>query len=56
MFCDAQVTLTLDLKEGTLKFTHGGRNIGTVAGVKPSLHAAVTLTSSKQTVRHGVVD
>lgn len=46
-----EVTVTLDLKEGTLKFTHGGRNIGTIAGVKGPLHAAVTLTSSRQTVR-----
>lgn len=45
-----QVTVTLDLKEGTLKFAHGGRSIGTIAGIKAPLHAAVTLTSSKQTV------
>lgn len=43
-----EVTLTLDLKEGTLKFTHGCRNIGTVAGVRAPLHAAVTLTNSRQ--------
>ena len=46
-----EVTLTLDLKEGTLKFTHNGRAIGTIAGVLGLLHAAVTLTNSKQTVR-----
>lgn len=44
-----EVTLTLDLKEGTLRFASNGRNIGTIAGVKGPLHAAVTLTSTKQT-------
>ncbi|KAG2432997.1 hypothetical protein HXX76_008725 [Chlamydomonas incerta] len=43
-----EVTLTLDLKEGTLKFSHAGRAIGTIAGVKGPLHAAVTITSSRQ--------
>lgn len=47
----AEVTVTLDLKEGTLKFTHGGRSIGTIASIRGPLHAAVTLTSSKQQVR-----
>jgi hypothetical protein len=45
-----QIIVTLDLKEGTLKFSHGGRSIGTIAGVKGPLHAAVTLTSSRQKV------
>eukprot|EP00798_Chlamydomonas_sp_ICE-L_P005097 gene5097-34897_t len=43
-----EVTVTLDLKEGTLKFSHEGRSLGTIAGVRGPLHAAVTLTSSKQ--------
>jgi hypothetical protein len=46
-----QIIVTLDLKEGTLKFSHGGRSIGTIAGVKGPLHAAVTLTSSRQKVQ-----
>ena len=50
-----EVTLTLDLKEGTLKFTHNGRALGTIAGVQGPLHAAVTLTNSKQTVRAGAM-
>ena len=45
-----EVTLTLDLKEGTLKFAHAGRSIGTIAGIKGPLHAAVTITSSRQSV------
>ena len=45
-----EVMLTLDLKEGTLRFTHAGRSIGTIAAVKGPLHAAVTVTTSKQTV------
>lgn len=45
-----EVTLTLDLKEGTLKLSHGGRTLGTIAGVKGPLHAAVTITSSRQMV------
>ncbi|KAF5841624.1 hypothetical protein DUNSADRAFT_12080 [Dunaliella salina] len=43
-----EVTITLDLKEKTLKFAHGGKNIGTIAGVQGPLHAAATVTSSKQ--------
>ncbi|MEW5308771.1 MAG: hypothetical protein WDW38_000703 [Sanguina aurantia] len=45
----AEVLLTLDLREGTLAFAHGGRSIGTIAAVSGPLHAAVTLTSSRQT-------
>lgn len=45
-----EVMLTLDLKEGTLRFTHQGRSIGTIAAVKGPVHAAVTVTTSKQTV------
>ncbi len=45
-----EVTLTLDLKEGTLKFSTGARAIGTIAGIKGPLHAAVTITSSRQSV------
>ncbi|KAJ9531877.1 hypothetical protein QJQ45_022018 [Haematococcus lacustris] len=45
-----KITVTLDLKEGTLKFSHAGRSIGAIAGIKAPLHAAVTLTSSKQVV------
>lgn len=44
-----EVMLTLDLREGTLRFTHQGRSIGTIASVKGPMHAAVTLTTSKQT-------
>ena len=43
--------LTLDLKEGTLRFTHAGRSIGTIAAIKGPVHAAVTLTTSKQASR-----
>ncbi len=35
-------------QEGTLKVSHGGRSLGTIAGVRGPLHAAVTLTSSRQ--------
>jgi hypothetical protein len=42
--------LTLDLKEGTLRFTHAGRSIGTIAAIKGPMHAAVTVTTSNQTV------
>ena len=45
-----EVMLTLDLKEGTLRFTHQGKSIGTIASIKGPVHAAVTVTSSKQTV------
>ena len=45
-----QVTIALDLKEKTLKFTHGGRSIGTIVGVQGPLHAAATITSSRQQV------
>lgn len=31
-----EVTLTLDLKEGTLKFSSGGHSIGTLAGATQS--------------------
>ncbi len=44
-----EVMLTLDLKEGTLRFTHAGRCIGTIAAIKGPVHAAVTVTTSKQT-------
>jgi hypothetical protein len=44
-----EITLTLDLKEGTLRFSSGGHSIGTLANVKGPMHAALTLTSSKQT-------
>lgn len=47
-----EVMLTLDLKEGTLRFMHAGRNIGTIASIKGPMHAAVTVTTSKQTVRN----
>jgi hypothetical protein len=43
-----EITLTLDLKEGTLRFSSGGHSIGTLANVKGPLHAALTLTSTKQ--------
>jgi len=43
-----EITLTLDLKEGTLRFSSGGHSIGTIANVKGPLHAAITLTSPKQ--------
>jgi hypothetical protein len=43
-----EVTLTLDLREGTLRFAHGGRSLGTIAGVRGPLHAAATLTHSRQ--------
>ena len=46
-----EVMLTLDLKEGTLRFMHAGRNIGTIASIKGPVHAAVTVTTSKQTAR-----
>lgn len=46
--CD--VMLTLDLREGTLRFAHGGRSIGTIAAIKGPLHAAATLTHSSQSV------
>jgi hypothetical protein len=42
--------LSLDLKEGTLRFSHRGSIIVTIASVKGPIHAAVTLTSSKQAV------
>lgn len=45
-----QVTLTLDLKERTLRFAHAGRSIGTIGGVQGPLHAAVTVTNSRQQV------
>ena len=41
----------MDLKEGTLRFTYQGKSIGTIAAIKGPMHAAVTVTSSKQTVR-----
>lgn len=44
-----EITLTLDLKEGTLRFSSGGHSIGTLANVKGPMHAALTLTSTKQT-------
>jgi hypothetical protein len=44
-----EITLTLDLKEGTLRFSSGGHSLGTIANVKGPLHAALTLTSSRQT-------
>jgi hypothetical protein len=44
-----EITLTLDLKEGTLRFSSGGHSIGTLANVKGPMHAALTLTSVKQT-------
>ncbi len=44
-----EITITLDLKEGTLKFSSGGHHIGTLAGIRGPLHPAVTLTSTKQT-------
>ncbi len=40
--------MTLDLKEKTLKFAHAGRSIGIITDVTGPLHAAVTLTSSRQ--------
>jgi hypothetical protein len=43
-----EITLTLDLKEGTLRFSSGGHSIGTIANVKGPLHAALTLTSPHQ--------
>lgn len=43
-----EITLTLDLKEGTLKFSSAGHSIGTIANIKGPLHAALTLTSTKQ--------
>jgi protein-L-isoaspartate O-methyltransferase len=43
-----EITLTLDLKEGTLRFSSGGHSIGTLANVKGPMHAALTLTSVKQ--------
>lgn len=46
-----EITLTLDLKEGTLRFSSGGHSIGTLANVKGPLHAALTLTSTKQTAQ-----
>jgi len=49
-----QVTLTLDLKEKTLKFAHGGTSIGTIVGVQGPLHAAATVTSSRQQVLRGL--
>jgi hypothetical protein len=45
-----QVTLTLDLKENTLRFAHCGRNLGIITDVRGPLHAALTLTSSRQKV------
>ena len=44
-----EITLTLDLKEGTLRFSSGGHSIGTIANVAGPLHAALTLTSPRQT-------
>lgn len=44
-----EITLTLDLKEGTLRFSSGGHSIGTIANVSGPLHAALTLTSPRQT-------
>ena len=44
-----EITVTLDLKEGTIKFSSSGHSIGTIANVKGPLHAALTLTSHKQT-------
>lgn len=44
-----EITITLDLKEGTLKFSSGGHSIGTIANVRGPLHAALTLTHYKQT-------
>jgi hypothetical protein len=44
-----EITLTLDLKEGTLRFSSGGHSIGTIANVRGPLHAALTLTSTRQT-------
>jgi protein-L-isoaspartate O-methyltransferase len=44
-----EITLTLDLKEGTLRFSSGGHSIGTIANVKGPLHTALTLTSPHQT-------
>ncbi|KAF8073005.1 E3 ubiquitin-protein ligase TOM1-like [Scenedesmus sp. PABB004] len=46
-----EVTLTLDLKEGTLRFSSGGHSIGTLANITGPLHAALTLTSTKQTAQ-----
>jgi protein-L-isoaspartate O-methyltransferase len=43
-----EITLTLDLKEGTLRFSSGGHSIGTIANVAGPLHAALTLTSPRQ--------
>ena len=42
------LSLSSSLQEGTLRFIHNGRNIGTIASIKGPLHAAVTLTSSRQ--------
>ncbi len=44
-----EITITLDLKEGTLKFSSAGHHIGTLAGIKGPVHPAVTITSTKQT-------
>ncbi len=33
-----EVMLTLDLREGTLRFTHGGASIGTIAAIKGINH------------------
>jgi hypothetical protein len=44
-----EITLTLDLKEGTLRFSSGGHSIGTIANVAGPVHAALTLTSPRQT-------
>lgn len=43
-----EITITLDLKEGTLRFSSGGHSIGTLANIRGPLHAALTLTSTKQ--------
>jgi hypothetical protein len=42
--------VTLDLKEKTLRFAHGGRSLGIITDVAGPLHAALTLTSSRQRV------
>lgn len=46
-----EITLTLDLKDNTLKFSSGGHSIGTLASkdVRGPLLAAITMTSNKQT-------
>jgi hypothetical protein len=45
-----EVTVSLDLKEGTLRFVCDGRTIATIADVKGPLHAGFSFTSARQKV------